>query len=305
MRYSANPQLGSIIWDNVVQGVRSVSRSPDTTLHGAHLQLFTDFLQEMQRFFPFDNTLDVHIQHWFRHGNGREEFSEYDSPTWTTVTLFVLQLVLRGCVTSLTLLENIAYVAWKMAATLDRRVEQTETFLKAANVLTERLLLIEAPAPQSEETEVEGIPPLTLADVQRFQTQRQRVYSGSAIKSLYKALRHLVALEVNTNLSDDVREQSQRIRVAFCQHAEFRTMAFRHLGDLKDVFVRPLITEKDVRLADALRLIIHLESGKSSSVLPLRDVFAKILLLVHRDQKHRRRTLQASPSHSGRPSSRS
>ncbi|KAG8882040.1 RNA polymerase II mediator complex subunit [Tulasnella sp. 332] len=269
-QYGNHHGLGSVIWDNAVQGLRqSCKQDADNSLRQHSVQVYVAFLRESQQYFPLDNTLDMQVQHWFRHGNGREEFSEFDALTWTVITPFLLRLVLKGCLSALTLLENVAYVAWKMSATLDRPLEQTETFLKAANVLTENLLLTDAPTSE-EVLEDEGgeddlrNPPVTLAQVQSFQTQRQRVYSGSAIKSLYKALRHLVSLEINVHLSEDVRQQSQRIREALCRQAEFRTTAFRHLTELKDVFVRPLTTEKDVRLADVLRQIIHMEQADAA-----------------------------------------
>ncbi|KAG9004810.1 RNA polymerase II mediator complex subunit [Tulasnella sp. JGI-2019a] len=261
LRYGGQALLGSVIWDNTVQGVRKAGKADvDTAIRQHTILVYTAFLQETQKYFSFDNTLDMQVQHWFRNGNGREESSEFDSVTWAVMTPFLLQLVLKGCLTASTLLENVAYVAWKMSATLDRALEQTETFLKAANVLAERLLLTNAPPSEISEDEID-VPPLTLTQVQSFQTQRQRVYSGPAIKSLYKALRHLVSLEINTNLSEDVRQESQIIREALCCQTEFRTTAFRHLAELKDVFVRPLTTEKDVRLADVLRQIIHMEQA--------------------------------------------
>ncbi|KAG8908829.1 RNA polymerase II mediator complex subunit [Tulasnella sp. 403] len=282
-QYGDNSSL-MMIWDNAIQGVRQVaSLSPDHTFRSDYVQLYSRFLQEFQRFLPLNRPLDPHIQDWFRLGNGRADFSEYDANTWKTIMLLVLDMVLRGCLSASTLLENVAYVAWKQAATLDRPLEQTEIFLTAANSLTERLLLMDLPQEgSSEEEDAERIPPFDLTQVQRFQTQRQRVYSETGFKPLFKALRHLVSLEANNHLSASVRESSTRMRVALCEHPQFRTTAFRHLADLKEVFVRPLTSEKDVRLADALRLIIHLEgsdltdSSNSDPVSQWQSIFGQL-----------------------------
>lgn len=251
--------VGQVIWDNVVQGVRQVDAlSPDHALRMSYVRLYSHFVQTFSQLVPLNNTLDAAVHHWFRHENGREEFSEFDPSTWTTISLFILEMVLQGSLTTSTVLGNVAYVAWKRAADLEEPSEQAETFLRAANLLTERLLLQDVPSHQSEG---DMLPPLDLIQVQRYQTQRQKVYTGAGVKSVFKAMRNLVWLELNTNLSQDVRDESTRIRMALCQHPQFRTTAFRHLQDLKQLFVCALTSEKDVRLADALRLIVHVDDG--------------------------------------------
>ncbi|KAG8939032.1 RNA polymerase II mediator complex subunit, partial [Tulasnella sp. 408] len=260
-QFKHNSGVGQVIWDNVIQGVRQVDAlSPDHSLRMEYVRLYGHFLQTFSQLLPLNDTLDSGVHHWFRHENGREEFSEYDANTWTTISLFILEMVLQGCLTTSTVLGNVAYVAWKKAADLEAPSEQAETFLRAANLLTERLLLHDVPSQQAVILS-DPIPPLDLIQVQRYQTQRQKIYTGPGVKSVFKAMRNLVWLELNANLSQEVRDESIRIRMALCQHHQFRTTAFRHLQDLKQLFVRSLSSEKDVRLADALRLIVHVDDG--------------------------------------------
>lgn len=260
-QFKHNSGVGQVIWDNVIQGVRQVEDlSPDHSLRVEYVRLYSHFLQTFSQLVPLNNTLDSAVHHWFRHENGREEFSEFDANTWMTISLFILEMVLQGCLTTSTVLGNVAYVAWKKAADLEAPSEQAETFLRAANLLTERLLLQDLPSQQAG-IPSDSIPPLDLIQVQRYQTQRQKIYTGPGVKSVFKAMRNLVWLELNANLSQDVRDESIRIRMALCQHHQFRTTAFRHLQDLKQLFVRSLSSEKDVRLADALRLIVHVDDG--------------------------------------------
>lgn len=248
-----------VIWDNAIQGVCQVEAlSPDHSLRMEYVRLYSRFIQTFSQLVPLNSTLDSAINHWFRHEDGRREFSEFDANTWMTISLFILEMVLQGCLTTSTILSNVAYVAWKKAADLEAPSEQAETFLRAANLLTERLLLQDMPSQQNGMPS-DSIPPLDLIQVQRYQTQRQKIYTGSGVKSVFGAMRNLVWLELNPNLSQDVREESTRIRMALCQHHQFRTTAFRHLQDLKQLFVRSLSSEKDVRLADALRLIVHVD----------------------------------------------
>ncbi|KAG8895233.1 RNA polymerase II mediator complex subunit, partial [Tulasnella sp. 417] len=260
-QFKHNSGVGQVIWDNVIQGVAQVEAlSPDDSLRMEYVRLYSHFLQTFSRLLPLDNTLDSAVNLWFRHEDGRREFSDFDANTWMTISLFILEMVLQGCLTTSTVLSNVPYVAWKKAADLEAPSEQAETFLRAATLLTERLLLQDVPSQQAGIPN-DLIPPLDLIQVQRYQTQRQKIYTGSGVKSLFGAMRNLVWLELNAHLSQDVRDESTRIRMALCQHHQFRTTAFRHLVDLKQLFVRSLSSEKDVRLADALRLIVHVDDG--------------------------------------------
>ncbi len=217
-------------------------------------------MEEYQGHISPETSLDMHVQHWFRYGNGREEFSEFDTGTWEIITPLLVGMVLQGLLSTSTIMENIAYVAWKQSAMVDKPREQIEIFLSSANNLARTLMLPDLIL-------LEHIPgeERSLITVQRLLTQRQLLLSSGGVKSLFKATRHLISLEINSNLSEGLRDESHGLRVSICSQLAFRTTAFRHLTELKDVFVRPLATEKDVRLADALRQIIHIDPVSGTS----------------------------------------
>ena len=262
-KYHHFPRWGGMVWDNVFHAICQLTTSvddPSVWLLGA--ARYAAMLEEIASLLSFEQDLDYLVTQWLISGAGYQKFIEMEAHCWMAMLPFLLHLVLHGVLSTSTIMKGLVYKAWARAAVASEEVEPIEVLLEACNVLARRLLLIDDLGPSDYPT----IPPSTIGQIQAMQTHRRRVYSGLDVTKLFNVLPKLVEIELNQELRQDLRIVTTKLRVDLCKHVEFRAIACRHMEVLRENFLQiassPQGKELELRLADALRLIVNGEAGE-------------------------------------------
>lgn len=189
------------------------------------------FLTHVDQHLP--NGFDAHISSWFL-GKGRHEMLLLSAEAWDVLLVVLLHLSIHGALSTTTILAGLIYPVWSKAAlaTSSEQDALPEVLLKAVNTLFDHLLL--------QESQVDGLPPASLYDIQGLQTRRRDVFRHPHFVALAENMPTLVLIENNTKLPTELREEARRLRETLCSRSVFRLGIYRDLDTVHRAFERVL-----------------------------------------------------------------
>jgi mediator of RNA polymerase II transcription subunit 12 len=221
------------IWDNTVASLRQVPvMTSDVVGRRACALRYGAFLWHVDQHLA--TGLDNEVLQWFL-GPGKNEVAALSADAWDVLTVVLLHLSVHGALKTTTILRGLVYPAWQLAATVsgDQQSNSIETFLRAANSLCQRLLLL-------NDVNDDGLPPTDLHDVQCICTRRQDVYCAPHFSSLISSIPFLICVENNISVPEDLRIESTSLRHSLCQDRDFRQGAYRNLDAIREAFEEAL-----------------------------------------------------------------
>ncbi|KAL0072786.1 RNA polymerase II mediator complex subunit [Marasmius tenuissimus] len=243
------------VWDNTFASLRQIqAMAPDTATRRAYALRFGAFLWHVDQHLP--TGLDTHVLQWFL-GQGKNEMAALTVDSWDVVIVVLLYLSVHGALKTTSILEGLVYPAWNLGASAadGAQAEKIETYLRAANSLSQQLLV-------KEECNEDLMPPTSLMDVQCLRTRRQVVYREPHFPLLITNIPVLVLLENNTHISENLQQEAKHIRQRLCEEDPFRRGVYRNLDQVREAFERSLQltegTSEDVskQTVAALRMVL-------------------------------------------------
>ncbi|WWD21578.1 hypothetical protein CI109_106064 [Kwoniella shandongensis] len=199
------------------------------------------------------------------------------------LTTILLELVGSRHLSTVILLERIAFPLWKYASAIAlsprKRLAGKQIHAVMVSIDIASQLLVTPPL-------VRTLPPTSLAQALVIQASRQAVYQTPDVQLLIQHLPLLVVLEKSALLPETSTTQISDLLRCLAMTAEFKTAAFRNLNILKDAFLstewsRPgMDPALEAGMVDTLKLIMSEKapgsSGGSSKIrLPTFDTSAR------------------------------
>jgi mediator of RNA polymerase II transcription subunit 12, fungi type len=228
-KYRTASDWGWKVWDNTVASLRQVPvMTSDISGRQACALRYGSFLLHVDQHLP--SGLDDQVLQWFL-GTGKGEVAALSVEAWDVLAVVLLYLSVQGALSITTILRGLVYPAWQLGAAPSpgQHTQASETFLRAANHLVDRLLF-------NEVGNAEGIPPKDLFDIQRIRTRRQGIYQEPHFSLLVASIPTLVSIEKNEGPSEEFRRAALTLRYKLCQSNDFRQGANRHLNAVCNTF---------------------------------------------------------------------
>jgi mediator of RNA polymerase II transcription subunit 12 len=218
---------------------------------------YADFLFNLGEEMPttLDDSLRPHLSASYKDNLA----PDLDVDSWNLIVHLLLELVSRGGLSTITVLEGIIYPAWTASAA------PASNALDTINQLAGRLLLLQYDFLEQRD----DLPPYSPSQAHRLQSQSQTVFKLEHFTRLLANMPFLVALELNQEVTEDVRRSCAHLRFALCQDPRFRLSAFRHVDLVRDAFLKPTklsgaTAALEGHLVDALRLIVSSDGSCTS-----------------------------------------
>lgn len=242
------------VWDNTIASLRHIPvLYPDVEHRRICALRYGAFLTHVEHHLP--SGLDSHLLGWFL-GSGAAEVSTFTAETWDVVTVVLLHLVVQGALSTVAILQGLAYPSWRAGARADSPTHGSslETPLIAICDLCTRLLLNTGCAYE--------YPPSTFFEARGLHTRRRDVYREPHFASLVEHVPILVLLEENVNVPTVVRQAYVGFRRAVCNTNVFRQGVYRDLETVNLAFESVLEdesvpTEVHEALIHALHLVLN------------------------------------------------
>ncbi|KZV96289.1 hypothetical protein EXIGLDRAFT_435689 [Exidia glandulosa HHB12029] len=192
---------------------------------------FATFLWEVDQLLAGD--LDAHLLECFRGPvfTSSDEMRVCDATIWNIVVSIAVELVVRGCASTQTILRGLVYPAWTLGSYQSVNEEEGgiyESFLLASVQLGHSLLICTV-------NQDEDMPPRGLAECQQLKARRAMLYDDGEFSELVTALRSLVAWESSPN--ERLKEAASSLRTALQVNREFWFIARKNLDLVRDVFL--------------------------------------------------------------------
>jgi mediator of RNA polymerase II transcription subunit 12 len=218
-----------------------------------------------------DNTLDTTIARWL---DTLTPVAKVDllGHRHSPLVAILLHLVTKRRVSSLTLLEKLAFPIWQLASTtcLSSRARQSSKSQAAVEnsvLMAHQILITTGPHTQ--------LPPANLEEGFVLRSSRARVFYDTNVPSLVRHLPFLVVLQYSPSILSTTHEHISTLLNSLAGTAEFKTAAFRHLHLLKDAFLssewsKPsLDAGLETGMVDTLKLIMSETPPSDNKTPPL------------------------------------
>lgn len=228
IKYRMSSDWAWKVWDNTVASLRQV---PDMTadVGGRHTCAlrYGVFLWHVDQHLPLG--LDGEVLRWCL-GPGKNEVAALSSDVWNILSVVVLYLSVHGALKTTTILVGLVYPAWQLCAGLsvEEAGHSTDMFLRAANNLCKRLLLL-------DDVNEDRLPPANLHEVQCIRTRRQDVYCLPHFRLLASSFPLLIFIENNQNIPEEYRNESASLRHLLSENGDFRRGAYQNLDVIQEV----------------------------------------------------------------------
>nr|XP_019005040.1 uncharacterized protein I203_01884 [Kwoniella mangroviensis CBS 8507]OCF68501.1 hypothetical protein I203_01884 [Kwoniella mangroviensis CBS 8507] len=150
------------------------------------------------------------------------------------ISHLLLDLVVKRCLSTSTLLERLIYPVWRYASSViltpRRRLsgKQIQAVTNCINVAAQ--LLVSPPL-------VSTLPPSIPTHSLIVLAYRQAVFCGTSVQNLIRHLPLFVVLQKSAMLSENTNSLISSLLRCLAMTAEFKTAAFRNLSVLKDTFL--------------------------------------------------------------------
>lgn len=255
------------VWDNTVASLRQIpDMTPDVEGRTACALRYGLFLYHVDHHLP--TGLDDQVLRWFL-GPGKNEVAALSADAWNVLTIVLLYLAVHGALKTTVILQGLVYPAWQLGASAStaQHRQSLDAFLRAANKLCRDLLL-------REDGSGDTTPPIDIFDVQRIRTRRKDVYREPHFPLLVASIPHIVSLENNEHVAEDVRSEAASLRHALSEDQDFRRAAFRNLDVIRESFEHSLRSMEDSgenldkRIVAALKTLLshHTSEGTLRSI---------------------------------------
>jgi mediator of RNA polymerase II transcription subunit 12 len=221
------------VWDNTVASLRQVPEMTSDIVgrHACALR-YGVFLWHVDQHLALG--LDSEVLQWCL-GPGKNEIAALSSDVWDILSIVLLYLSVHGALKTTTILVGLIYPAWQLCASIS--IEEagyaTDTFLRAANNLCKRLLLL-------DDVNEDRLPPANLHEVQCIRTRRQDVYCLPHFRLLASNFPLLIFIENNQYIPEEFRNESASLRHLLSENGDFRQGAHRNLDVIQEAFERSL-----------------------------------------------------------------
>ncbi|KAG6886295.1 hypothetical protein C0993_006705 [Termitomyces sp. T159_Od127] len=243
------------VWDNTVASLRQVPiMTSDEAGRRACALRYGMLLWHVDEHLAMG--LDSEVLRWFL-GPGRNEVAALNLEAWDLLIVVLLYLSVHGALKTTTILQGVVYPAWQQAAnvTTNQPSSAVETFLRSANEICRRLLLLDDIN--------HDLPPVDLFELQCIRTRRQDVYGEAHFPLLASSIPVLISLQNNKSVSEKLRGDSTSVRHLISQNQDFRQGAYRNLDAIRAAFEHSL-QPRDARngilnkhLVAGLRLLLY------------------------------------------------